>query len=39
MNQFEYKMIDTRDVESTGRFKGRECKGIEAYLNYLGRQD
>lgn len=29
-------MIDTRDVESAGMFKGRKREDIEAYLNKLG---
>ncbi|AWB69224.1 hypothetical protein C2869_22240 (plasmid) [Saccharobesus litoralis] len=36
MQQFEYKIIDTRDVESAGLFKGRQREDIEAYLNALG---
>jgi hypothetical protein len=36
MKKFEYKMIDTRDVESAGIFKGRIREDIETYLNSLG---
>ncbi|GAA5135878.1 DUF4177 domain-containing protein [Thalassotalea piscium] len=36
MKKFTYKMIDTRDVESAGMFKGRKREDIEAYLNKLG---
>ena len=36
MTKFKYKMIDTRDVESAGMFKGRKREDIEAYLNALG---
>lgn len=38
MKKFEYKMVDTRDVESAGIFKGRERKDIESYLNTFGKQ-
>lgn len=31
-------MIDTRDVESAGLFKGRKREDIETYLNSLGEQ-
>jgi hypothetical protein len=36
MKKFEYKMVDTRDVESAGIFKGRQRSDIEAYLTELG---
>ena len=36
MKKFEYKVVDTRDVESAGLFKGRERADIEEYLNTLG---
>jgi len=36
MNQFTYKVIDTRDVETAGLFKGRKREDVEAYLNNLG---
>jgi hypothetical protein len=36
MNQFSYKVIDTRDVETAGLFKGRKREDVEAYLNALG---
>jgi hypothetical protein len=36
--QYEYKMIDTRDVAAAGVFKGRKREDIEAYLNTLGRE-
>jgi len=38
MQKFEYKMVDTRDVESAGLFKGRQRVDIESYLNELGQQ-
>ena len=38
MQSFEYKIVDSRDVESAGLFKGRKREDIEAYLNDLGRQ-
>ena len=36
MSQFSYKVIDTRDVETAGLFKGRKREDVEAYLNDLG---
>ncbi len=36
MSQFSYKVIDTRDVETAGLFKGRKREDVEAYLNVLG---
>ena len=36
MKKFEYKIIDTRDVESAGLFKGRKREDVEAYLSSLG---
>ena len=36
MPKFKYKIIDTRDVEAAGIFKGRKREDIEAYLNALG---
>ena len=38
MKTYSYKMIDSRDVESAGLFKGRKREDIEAYLNGLGEQ-
>ena len=38
MQRFEYKFIDSRDVETAGLFKGRKLEDVEAYLNDLGRQ-
>ena len=38
MPKFEYKMIDTRDVETAGLFKGRKRADIEDYLNQLGNE-
>ena len=37
MATFQYKVIDTRDVESAGLFKGRKREDVEAYLNELGK--
>lgn len=36
MKQYKYKVIDTRDVETVGFFKGRKREDVEAYLNSLG---
>lgn len=36
MKKFEYKIVDTRDVESEGQFKSRKREDVEAYLNSLG---
>ena len=36
MEKFEYKIIDTRDVETEGLFKGRKREDVEKYLNDLG---
>lgn len=36
MAKFIYKVIDTRDVESAGLFKGRKREDVERYLNSLG---
>ncbi|MBU3004768.1 DUF4177 domain-containing protein [Paraglaciecola arctica] len=38
MNKFIYKIIDTRDVESAGLFKGRKREDVEDYLSSLGAQ-
>lgn len=32
MKKFMYKIIDTRDVESAGLFKGRKREDVEDYL-------
>lgn len=36
MKRFEYKIVDTRDVETAGLFKGRKREDVEAYLSSLG---
>lgn len=36
MKQYKYKVVDTRDVETAGLFKGRKREDVEAYLNSLG---
>ncbi|WP_339719136.1 DUF4177 domain-containing protein [uncultured Paraglaciecola sp.] len=38
MKKYHYKIVDTRDVESAGLFKGRKREDVEAYLNSLGAQ-
>ncbi|HIF21320.1 MAG: hypothetical protein ABGY72_18390 [bacterium] len=37
MKRWEYKVIDSQDVDSGGMFKGRQRSDIEAYLCELGR--
>lgn len=36
MKKYEYKIVDTRDIESAGLFKRRKREDVEAYLNLLG---
>ncbi len=36
MKKFEYKIIDTRDVETGGMFKSRKREDVEKYLCALG---
>ncbi len=36
MAKWKYKIIDSRDVEREGLFKGRAREKLEAYLNELG---
>lgn len=36
MKRFEYKVIDSKDVETAGLFKGRKREDVETYLNALG---
>jgi len=36
MKKYLYKVIDTRDVETAGLFKGRKREDVESYLNSLG---
>lgn len=36
MKKYEYKIVDTRDVESAGLFKGRNRSDVEKYLSLLG---
>jgi hypothetical protein len=36
MKKYKYKIVDTRDVETAGLFKGRKREDIESYLNSLG---
>lgn len=38
MTKFAYKIVDSRDVEKAGMFKGRQREDIEKYLNQLGDQ-
>ena len=38
MKNWEYKMIDTKEVPGGGIFKGKSRKAVEAYLNKLGQQ-
>mgnify|MGYP000005822428 CR=1 FL=1 len=36
MKKFQYKIVDTRDVESAGLFKRKKREDVEAYLSSLG---
>lgn len=36
MRKFRYKIVDSKDVESAGLFKGKKREDVEAYLNELG---
>ena len=36
MKKYKYKIVDTRDVETAGLFKGRKREDVESYLNSLG---
>lgn len=38
MKKFQYKVVDTRDVETGGLFKGRKREDVEAYLNSMGKE-
>ncbi|WDE08519.1 DUF4177 domain-containing protein [Thalassomonas viridans] len=38
MKRFEYKVIDSKDVETAGLFRGRKREDVEKYLNALGAQ-
>lgn len=35
---FQYKLIDSQDVEKTGLFSSRKREDIESYLNTLGKE-
>ena len=36
MAVWEYKILDSKDVQSAGIFKGKSREALEAYLNQLG---
>ena len=36
MRKYKYKIVDSKDVESAGLFKGKKREDVEAYLNSLG---
>lgn len=38
IQQYEYKLIDTRDVEREGIFKKRNREDLEDYINAFGQQ-
>jgi len=38
MRKYEYKIVDSKDVESAGFFKGKKREDVETYLNSLGAQ-
>ncbi len=37
MKEWEYKIVDSKDVGGGGVFKGKERTDVEAYLNELGK--
>jgi len=38
MRKYQYKIIDSKDVESAGLFRSKKREDIEAYLNSLGKE-
>ncbi|MBT5069875.1 MAG: DUF4177 domain-containing protein [Candidatus Marinimicrobia bacterium] len=36
MRKYKYKIVDSKDVESAGLFKGKKREDVEDYLNKLG---
>lgn len=36
MDRWEYRLIDSKDVERAGLLKGRSREALEEYLNTLG---
>ncbi len=38
MPKWEYKLIDSKNVKSSGLLKGRAPEDLEAYLNVLGEE-
>ncbi len=38
MTTFQYKLVDSEDVEKEGLFSSRKREDIEAYLNTLGEE-
>lgn len=36
MKKYQYKIIDSKDVESAGLFTSKKREDVEAYLNSLG---
>ncbi len=38
MKNWEYKVLDSKDIPRAGILKGRDRSGVENYLNSLGRE-
>lgn len=38
MKKWAYKVVDSRDLEGGGVFKGKDREVVEAYLNQLGQE-
>jgi hypothetical protein len=36
MSRWEYRIVDSKQVEREGVFKGKSWEAVEAYLNELG---
>ncbi len=38
MRKYKYKIVDSKDVEPAGLFKGKKREDVEEYLNELGKE-
>jgi hypothetical protein len=38
MRKYKYKIVDSKDVEPAGLFKGNKREDVEAYLDELGKK-
>ncbi len=36
MRKWEYTIVDSKDIEGRGPFRGKERQKVESYLNELG---